>query len=168
MRFWKTTLVISAPVFLGTAAGWLTGQTGADSTVVAAVLPAVLTGGGGALLAFKLKTDGKDWHQDFVVASAFVTVFSLFLVVGTYLGMGLEERAAEEDIVSALEAEENAREINRRQSAMDLDFRYKFLEECSRKEAIINASRKVLGLQPIPTEVICGFGRIQPVGDPLI
>ena len=53
-RVRNSILVVAAPAFLGAAAGILTGQTGADSTVVATLLPPVLAGIGGALLAFKL------------------------------------------------------------------------------------------------------------------
>ena len=49
--FWSWLAVIGAPLCLGAATGFLTGQTGPDSTVVAAVLPAVLTAGGAGVYA---------------------------------------------------------------------------------------------------------------------
>ena len=149
IRVRNSILVISAPAFLGAAAGILTGQTGADATVVAALLPAVLTGIGGALLAFKLKKDDDRWSSDYIVASTGVIVFSFFLVSGMYAVFEFNENAIE-----------RTREIQRQRYAEDLDFRAQSLLRCSQHEAEVNARRVAALLDPLPTEAFCDIGRV--------
>ena len=71
--------------------------------MVAALLPAVLTAGGGALLAFKLKTDNDGWTPDFLIASAAVVLFSLFLVLGVYAALMINDFANADRSRAALE-----------------------------------------------------------------
>ena len=141
--------VISAPAFLGAAVGILTGQTGADATVVAALLPAVLTGIGGALLAFKLKKDDNRWARDYIVASTGIVVFSFFLISGMYAAFAINERATE-----------RIREIQRQRYAEDLDFRAESLRRCSQNEAEVNARRVAALLDPLPAETFCNIGPV--------
>lgn len=124
-----------APATLGFAAGLLTGQTDADSTVVAAVLPAILTGAGAVVFAMKAKTHvfamkaethGGQWSPDYVVAALSVTLFSVFLVIGLYTALALSERDEYFDKM-----------------------------RCSRNEAIVNQGRLALGLDRLPTEAFC-------------
>ena len=124
-----------APATLGFAAGLLTGQTDADSTVVAAVLPAILTGAGGALLAMKIKAHGGAWSPDYVVAALSVVLFSAFLVIGLY---------------SALALNEQDEHLDRRD-----EYFYKI--QCSRNEYIVNRGRLALGLDPLPMEAFCNI-----------
>ena len=149
IRVRNSILVIAAPAFLGAAAGILTGQTGADSTVVAALLPPVLAGIGGALLAFKLKKDGDQWARNYVVASAAVVVFSFFLVAGMYVVFEGNESATE-----------RIREVQRQRYAEDLDFRAKSLLRCSQHEAEVNARRVAALLDPLPSEAFCDIGPV--------
>ena len=165
MKIWGTALVMVAPAFLGGAAGWLTGQTGADSTVVAAVLPAVLTGGGGALLAFKLKADSNGWQQELLVVCGFVVVFSTCLVAGTYAALAMEKKAAAEERRVAEEQAEVDRELYRKWFAEDLDFRRESLIQCAKNAGIVNSARKSFGLPPIAGDVVCDLGPFQPIGD---
>ena len=151
VRSRHTALVISAPAFLGAAAGVLTGQTGADATVVAALLPAVLTGVGGAVLAVKLKKENNAWTPDILAASGAVIVFSVFLVAGMYLAFEANEAATE-----------RLRELQRQRYAEDLDFRAESIERCSKHEDEINARRVAALLDPLPTEAFCEIG---PVSD---
>ena len=146
LGFWPTLLVVAAPAALGTATGWLTGQTGADSTVVAAVLPAVLTGGGGVLLAFKLKRDSGGWARDYLFTSAAVVVFSAFLVVGVQYALHLKVVARYEQSARDMADLENARVLWRHHLIEDLDFRTRMIEQCSKNEALVNAGRSALGL----------------------
>lgn len=150
-----TVLVFSAPVALGIATGLLTGQTGVDSTVVAAVLPAVLTGGGGALLAFKLKTDNDGWARDYLVASAAVVLFSISLVLGVYSALYINDRAAYEQSTAATKEAIAAHELWRKHLVEDLVFRKKMIEQCSKNEALVNAGRRALALPPLPTDAFC-------------
>ena len=147
MGFWNTALVYVAPVFLGGAAGWLTGQTEADSTVVAAVLPAVLTGGGGALLAFKLKRENNVWARDFLNACGFVVIFSVALVLSMHGALTVKDLATDED-----------RETQRKRYAEDLDFRRESLLQCSWNEARVNSVRETAGLSALPPEAFCDIG----------
>ena len=168
MKFWPTVLVVSAPMLLGGATGLLTGQTGADSTVVAALLPVVLTGVGGALLAFKLKMDNSDWKPDFLIACGAVVAFSTALLIGLYAALFINAYAGYSEWRESLEGRIEARKIERRLDAENLDFRRRALEECSRNEALVNAGRKVLGLGPLPWRAFCDVGQLnsQPVGEP--
>ena len=144
MGFWRTLVVLSAPVGLGFAAGLLTGQTGADSTVVAAVLPALLTGIGGGLLALTLKTHNNDWAPNYVITSASIALFSVSLVAGVYLALYTKDIVAYDD------------SIKQRHRYVDaLAFRRRSLEQCSKNEYIVNTSRKALGLAPLSFENFC-------------
>ena len=71
---WSWLAVIGAPLCLGAATGFLTGQTGPDSTVVARCSSG-LTAGGAAVLALKLKKRDAGLELDFVVASLSVVLF---------------------------------------------------------------------------------------------
>ena len=155
MRFWSTVLVVAAPTLLGGATGLLTGQTGADATVVAALLPAVLTAVGGGLLAFKLKKDSETWTSDFIVASGAVALFSFALVVGLYTALYVNAYAGYRDWTDTLERKVEEREFQRKTYADIVEFRRRALEECSKNEAFVNAGREVLGLEPLPWSVFC-------------
>ena len=141
--------MVCAPIVLGAGAGWVTGITKADSTVVAAVLPAILTGAGGALLAFKLRKDHGEWLSELVNTCGAVIVFTLALVAAMHGGLTYKE---------AGEDRERARE--RKQFAIDLDFRRKSLLRCSWNEAQVNATRKAAELAPLPAEVFCDIGPV--------
>ena len=156
--FWSWIAVIGAPLCLGAATGFLTGQTGPDSTVVAAVLPAVLTAAGAAVLALKLKKADAGLEPDFVVASLSVVLFSLFLLAGVYAALVVNEFAAYEESRATHEESLKARERQRKRYAEALDFRRQSLEQCSRNEALVNSGRKALGLAPLPSELFCDIG----------
>lgn len=144
MRFWSTALVISTPVALGAAAGWVTGLTGTNPTVVAAVLPALLTGGGGALLAIKLRRENDGWAREFLYTCSFVVIFAISFVPSMH--GALVYRAV---------AMEGQREIQRRHHAEDVDFRMKSLLRCSENEVRVNEKRKADNLVPLPPEAFC-------------
>ena len=142
--FGRTLVVLSAPVGLGFAAGLLTGQTGADSTVVAAVLPALLTGIGGGLLALALKIHNGDWTPYYVITGASIALFSVSLVAGVYLALYAKETVAYDDA------------IKQRHRYVDaLAFRRRALEQCSKNEYMVNESRKALGLTPLSFDIFC-------------
>ena len=160
--FWGWIAVIGAPLCLGAATGFLTGQTGPDSTVVAAVLPAVLTAGGTAVLVLKLKKRDAGLEPDFVVASLSVVLFSLFLLAGVYAALVVNDFAAYAESRVAHEESLMARERQRKRYAEALDFRRQSLEQCSRNEALVNSGRKALGLAPLPSELFCDIGPVHP------
>ena len=144
MKFWSTGLVISTPVVLGAAAGWVTGLTGTDSTVVAAVLPALLTGGGGALLAIKLRRENDGWAREFLYTCSFVVIFAIFFVPSIHGALIYQDKAMERQ-----------REIQRKHHAQDIDFRMKSLLRCSENEVHVNEKRKADNLAPLPPEAFC-------------
>ena len=152
---WPSLLVYSTPIALGTATGWLTGQTGAEPTVVAAVLPAVLAGGGGALLAVNLKRENNRWHNDFLATCAFVLLFTVSLLIGAQIATTIYER----DSYSSLPQW-------RRHVVQILDFRRDMLQQCSKNEAIINAGRAKLGLPPLPSAAFCDYVLSSPPINP--
>lgn len=137
-------LALLAPASLGFTTGWLTGQSGPDATVLAAILPAVITGGGWALLAYKiklqggtwnlaLKHQGRAWNVEYAAISAMVVAFSVFLLVGAHTGRYVREVA----------------EMSK------IEERWKLAGECSRRQFLVNKGRKALGQDPLPTEVFC-------------
>lgn len=143
-----TLLVYCAPAALGLATGMLTGLTGTDSTVVAALLPVVLTGIGGALLAFKLKLNRQTWTREHLVASAAVVLFSVFLIGGVHLGLFFDSVGFE-------------RESTRQRLRMkdDLELRKTMLDVCTRNEAKGNSARIQLGLPPLSPKAYCDVSR---------
>ena len=156
-----TLLVCCAPAALGFATGMLTGLTGTDSTVVAALLPVVLTGIGGALLAFKLKLNRQTWTREHLVASAAVVLFSVFLIGGVHSGLFFNSVDFERE-----SARESARQRLRLKD--DLELRKTMLAECTRNEAKGNSARIQLGLPPLSPKAYCDVSRfdvfeIEPV-----
>ncbi len=156
--FWSTIIVILAPLCLGGATGYLTGQTGPDSTVVAALLPAVLTAGGAAVLALNFRQREHPLELGFVVASLSVVLFSVSLIAGVHAALAVNEFAAYEESRAAHEESLQARERERERYADALDFRRQSLEQCSRNEALVNSGRKALGLTPLPSAAFCDIG----------
>ena len=118
----------------------------------------MLTGGGGALLAFKLKRDSGGWARDYLLTSAAVVVFSASLVAGVQWAFHVDRVALHEqheqrvrDMVDL----DNARVLWRHHVVEDLDFRTKMIEQCSKNEALVNAGRSALGLPTLSTEAFC-------------
>ena len=157
-RFWGGLAVVLAPLCLGGATGYLTGQTGPDATVVAALLPAVLTAGGAAVLALHVRQGANRLDLGFVVASLSVVLFSASLIAGVHAALVVNEFAAYEESRAAHEESLKARERERKRYADALDFRRQSLEQCSRNEALVNSGRKALGLAPLPSELFCDIG----------
>ena len=144
-------LVISGPLALGAAAGWVTGLTETNSAVVAAVLPVVLTGVGGALLAFKLREGKGAWTEEAANTSGFVVLFTIALVLSLHGGLVYKESAEDRQ-------RERERETMRTHLAEDIDFRMSILLKCAKNESIVNAVRKEAGQTPLPFETICARG----------
>ena len=98
IRTWsKRILVLMAPASLGAVAGLLTGQSGPDSTVLAAVLSAVITGGGWGLFAYHFRRGGEAGDRQRVLASGMVVLFTVFLFFGAYVGIYWKEVKAIQD-----------------------------------------------------------------------
>ena len=137
-------VILMASASLGFLVGMLTGQTGADVGVVAAVLSAVVTGAGGALLAARITEVRAEWTSPHVLASASVASFSVFLIIGLQVGFYtkhttfLEEARREHQVL--LE---------------EVEFRRGLLATCTGHELTVNSLRKARRLEPCPAEDFC-------------
>ena len=115
----------------------------------------MLTGGGGALLAFKLKRDSGGWARDYLLTSAAVVVFSASLVAGVQWAFHVDRVDRYEQRLIDMHDLDNARVLWRHYVVEDLDFRTKMIEQCSKNEALVNAGRSALGLPTLSTEAFC-------------
>ena len=108
----------------------------------------MLTGIGGALLAFKLKLNRQTWTREHLVASAAVVLFSVFLIGGVHLGLFFDSVGFE-------------RESTRQRLRMkdDLELRKTMLDVCTRNEAKGNSARIQLGLPPLSPKAYCDVSR---------
>ena len=138
----KTTVVLLAPAALGTAAGWWCGLTGVDSTVVAAVLPALLTAGGGALLAIRMRRDGGEWTEEFLVICVGVVLLSVSLIAGMHGALAYKNAAY-------------ANEMKRERLAARFENYFFILDQCSIAEKKYNAKRVSRGQEPQPAQEVC-------------
>lgn len=117
-------LALTAPLVLGAVAEWWGGLTGADSAVVAAVVPAVLTGGGGALLAIHMRSNGTPWSEKFGFVAAGVIVLSLGLVAGMHGALVYKEYAYERKRAKI-------RLMEQKEVIAHIQFRMQALEKCA-------------------------------------
>lgn len=129
-------LVTVAPLALGFVVGYLTGQSGPDKTVLAALLPAIITAGGLVIFS-RLGPNGN--HAARMAPSLCLLVFSIGLFCGAEYG----------DRLRKSEASEAA--FNTQKTLIRL------LQNCSTEEESLNRRRRQLGLEPLPTRVICGY-----------
>ena len=145
----STLIIVSAPLLLGFATGAITGHTKLDETVVAALLPGVLTAVGGAVLAFRLRGITSEGWTPLVTASAFVGLFSASLLLGIAFGLNTKEIAVDRE-----------RELQRQRYAEDLDFREQSLIRCTQIEFAVNHYRRLIDLPPAPSESFCDIGPV--------
>ena len=132
-RFWVHILTLMLAVSsLGLIIGWFVGQSGADSVVLAAVLPAILSIGGG-FIVFRVATrNGSEDHNHGIATNLSVFLFTAFLFFGTLIG-----------------------NYSKWKADSDLTWRYKYFRDCSEMELRINAGRKSLELDPLKSETFC-------------
>ena len=143
------TVFFLASASIGWAAGYLAGQSGPDANVLAAVLPVVISGAGGALVVLHLKSSEPPTPLSYYITCVAVIVFTSSLLVGAHIGRWLRNYTDEVEFYQAQQVEQA---VARNQ----LEVRMQFLEQCSRQEFIVNHGRRALALPPLPTEVICG------------
>ena len=149
MKAWSSCiLVLMATMSLGSTTGFLTGQSGVDSTVLAAVLPAIITGGGWALFVYHFRRAGEsgDQHRnrERVLVSGMVVLFSVFLILGAQVGLYVKEVNDVKNYNRLIEYEDRRRKE-----------RLGILLECLDYELIVNDARNAIGVEPLPPEVIC-------------
>lgn len=130
-----------AAAILGFVVGILTGASGPHPTVVAAVLPAVLSAVGGAAAYLATKDDGDPQRMRGI--GWLVILFSVGLLVGSHVGT---VRRESQDQTAWLEAQQYAR-----------DRHIEDLRLCTTREFQVNDQRKVLGLPPLTFSQVCPF-----------
>lgn len=138
-----------ASASIGWAAGYLAGQSGPDANVLAAVLPVVISGAGGALVFVHLKSPAPPTPVSYYITGFAVIVFTTSLLAGAHIGRWLRNYTDELEFQQALRME-RAVALSQREARMQ------YLEQCSRHEFIINRGRETMGLPPLSTEQICG------------
>ena len=138
-------LVWLASVSIGTATGLLAGQSGPDAHVLAAVLPVVISGAGGALVVLPLK---RRQSSDYVLTAISVILFTISLTIGAQVGRSMR---ADDETATYLERLKIKERIHKSQ----YEYQVEFLERCSKDELIINEGRKALGLGPVPDGLLC-------------
>ena len=135
---------------LATTTGILVGQSGVDATVLAAVLPVVIAGGGCAALGISFIRTAQNGRplwlpRDIRPAAAIgVSVFSVMLLVGTYVG-GLYKiwtQSVTYKEANLLWGESFTLRIDR-------------LHQCTEEQVRINGIRTELELPPLPIHVVC-------------
>ena len=138
-----------ASASIGWAAGYLAGQSGPDANVLAAVLPVVISGAGGALVFQHLRAAAPPTPSNYYLTGFAVIVFIYALLAGTQVGLWV--RADGETV-----AYEQSLRIRHKLAQSQHEARMHYLERCSRQEFIINRGRQALGLPPLSSELICG------------
>lgn len=117
-------------------------------------------GGGGALLASKLRTYNAGWHREYLFLSAAVVVFAVFLVVGVHVALWLNAREHHKTVTAHIDQSIDARQRWRDDIVKDVEFRKGIAEQCSKNQARTNAGRAGLGLPPLPSEVFCDIEQL--------
>ena len=141
-----------ASAAIGVSAGYLAGQSGPDANVLAAVLPVVISGAGGALVVLHLKSRAPPTPRDYYITAFAVILFTMSLLAGSHTGRWARDYA--ETI-----AYEQSLEIRLKLERSRRETLIQFLQRCSRQEFVINRGRHALGLPPILTAVICAASR---------
>ena len=131
----------SAATILGFAVGLLTGASGPDSAVLAAVLPAVLSTVGGAAAYIATRGDGGTRRMRGI--GWLIILFSIALLFGSHVGaVRLDFQKQTAWIVAQKHA--RARHIEE-------------LGICTTLEIQVNYQRKVAGLPPLAFSQVCPF-----------
>ena len=122
--------------------GWMIGQSGLNSTVIAAVLPAFLSAGWGVIL-FKFATmDSNNPDMRLFTIILAMTLFLIFL-----------RGAIEESYAAKVKADDllSKKLMEQKESRFNLSY----FEECSRKERQVNKIRQAIELTPLQSEYFC-------------
>lgn len=159
-------IALLASAVVGFETGWLTGHTGPDATVLAAVLPAILgavAGGVGVVAAGVTSTNGEKeagagWDQLLIVALIAIA-FSVALHVG--VGLGTEklkdERAvSREDALDIALIERTARiQAEQREASERVKAVYGYLERCEAVWMEVNEFRRKVNMEPVAIGQTC-------------
>lgn len=158
-------LIILAASTTGLAIGWSTGMTGLDSTVLAAVLPVILTGVAGGAGAVVVKI-ASAWREEpgksgaaerrlVMFAAIAVICFSTTFLSGTILGANIHARVEERNSTEAVKGKNQREKIRITQ-------RYEYLVRCTGEFVRLNDLRKKandensqLNLEPLTIDQVC-------------
>lgn len=154
--FWATTGFAA----LGGAVGWLSGWSGPDSQVLAAMLPAILSVVGGVIGAFAFREpEVAQRMRHLQLGGIALLVFSVSLGAGAYLGSLARSEAQERSYLKAQKVKATE-EKNKRQGRLEwqkfaLELYQKRLQACAVTEVLINDSRQMLDLPKLGPQEIC-------------
>ena len=137
---------------LGSTVGFLSGSSGPDTTVLAALLPAVLSIlGAGAAAAVVIKE--AITRNELLLASGIgITIFSATLMIGSYFGSNHEANVRRAAYADAYNVSQALRQI---QYWRDLTDYHRRLDECLNVEIRLNDTRKKLNLPSLSPAQIC-------------
>lgn len=143
---------------LGGAVGWLTGWSGADDSVLAATLPAILSVVGAAVGALTLKNSSPD-GKILELGGIALLAFSLLLGLGTHLG-GLARTDSDRRSYLDAQATLDKKDKNRRTQHLkwqnySLELYQKRLQNCALAELVVNETRQKLELPSLGPHDIC-------------
>lgn len=142
-------MVLIATSVLGWVVGWLMGQNGPDDTVLAAVLPAVVSAGGLLILQ---KIVSFDDYKKPILLSLIIIGFSSSLYAGTVMGAkGRIETARE----TAREYAEEQEKLKITQATQAVENKRQYFIRCSEMEFDVNRRRRFIDLEPLPAEYFC-------------
>ena len=141
----KTLLIITLAIVSVASAGitgWMIGRSGLNHTVIAAILPAILSVVWGVILAKFATTDKTTPDMRLLVIMLATLLFILFLPNAIYKGYN-EKVTADKKL---------AEELLELQQRYDLEY----FEECSTLEHRVNTIRQtLLGLPALKSELFC-------------
>lgn len=144
--------VCGALTALGATIGFLSGSSGPDSTVLAALLPSVLSVIAGSAITVLLVKEAPARNELLVAGSIGLTIFSAALMIGTYFGSNYDAINRENAFV---DAHLNNQNLYYDRLWLDLTHHHRRLERCLNAEARLNNTRKKLNLPPLSPAQIC-------------
>ena len=137
-----------AAATFGIAVGYLTGVSGPDAVVLAAVLPAILSVTGIAAGFLSTRGDGGKFHIGAV--SGLIVLFSIGLIVGTVFGAWAR---ADRQVVELNKARTQLEEDRQAASSRHIEE----LKNCTILEFKMKVQRASLNLSPLTIWQVCPF-----------
>lgn len=146
---------------LGSTVGFLSGSSGPDATVLAALLPAVLSILGGGAAAAVVVKQAVARNELLLTSGIGIAIFSATLMIGSYFGSNHEANVRSAAYADAYNANQALRQIRQWRDLTDYHRR---LDQCMHVEIRLNDTRKKLNLPPLSPAQICP-PRLLPIPD---
>ena len=128
-------LILIVAGFSGHLTGKLTGASGPDAGVVAAITPVLISGVGAIVIVAVDRGENK--LMRLILSTAFVLCFFVFFE-------------------ASMDATASERQIRARENTVEFfNSRIKYVEICSAQQARLNDGREMLGLPPLKFETVC-------------